>query len=41
MALAEQVSGEDLEALFDTWLFTPEKPPGSAVLTGAGNVAVS
>jgi aminopeptidase N len=41
MALAEQVSGEDLDALFETWLFIPEKPPGSAVLTGAGNVAVS
>ncbi|HSU35691.1 MAG TPA: M1 family aminopeptidase [Propionibacteriaceae bacterium] len=27
-ALAEQVSGEDLNAFFETWLFTPSKPPG-------------
>ncbi len=33
MALAEQVSGQDLDAFFQTWLFTPEKPPQSAVLT--------
>jgi aminopeptidase N len=33
MALAQQVSGEDLDALFATWLFAPEKPPRSAVLT--------
>ncbi|MGH3092378.1 MAG: hypothetical protein ACRDOG_08660, partial [Gaiellaceae bacterium] len=25
--LSERVSGEDLDALFDAWLFTPEKPP--------------
>ena len=24
--LAERVSGEDLDELFDTWLFTPGKP---------------
>jgi aminopeptidase N len=33
MAIAEQVSGEDLDAFFETWLFTPRKPPRSAVLT--------
>jgi aminopeptidase N len=33
MALAQQVSGEDLDAFFETWLFAPEKPPRSAVLT--------
>ena len=27
-ALAEQVSGEDLDAFFQTWLFSPAKPPG-------------
>ena len=26
IALAERVSGEDLDELFDTWLFTPGKP---------------
>ena len=33
MALAEEVSGQDLDAFFETWLFTPEKPPASAVLS--------
>jgi aminopeptidase N len=36
IALAEQVSGQQLDDLFDTWLFTPKKPPPSAVLPGAG-----
>ena len=27
-ALAEQVSGEDLDAFFQTWLFTPASRPG-------------
>ena len=31
MAIAERVSGEDLDALFEIWLFTPEKPPLSAL----------
>ena len=31
VALAEQVSGQQLDDLFTTWLFTPEKPPSSAV----------
>ena len=26
IALAERVSGKDLDQLFDTWLFTPGKP---------------
>ena len=33
MALAEKVSGEELDAFFDAWIFTPEKPPRSAVMT--------
>lgn len=31
IALAEQVSGQDLHDLFDLWLFTPTKPPATAV----------
>ncbi len=27
-ALAEQVSGEDLDAFFQTWLFTPSQADG-------------
>jgi Peptidase family M1 domain/Peptidase M1 N-terminal domain len=27
-ALAERISGEQLDAFFETWLYTPEKPPG-------------
>ncbi len=27
VALAEQISGQQLDALFDDWLFTPAKPP--------------
>ena len=26
--LAERISGQQLDDLFETWLFTPEKPPG-------------
>ncbi len=26
--LAEKLSGMQLDDLFETWLFTPEKPPG-------------
>ncbi|HEY2966154.1 MAG TPA: M1 family metallopeptidase [Actinomycetota bacterium] len=40
VALAEQVSGQDLSDLFDVWLFTPGRPPASAV-TGSGVVRVS
>jgi hypothetical protein len=28
IALAERISGQDLDAFFQTWLFTPEKPAG-------------
>jgi len=31
IALAERVSHQDLDAFFDLWLFTPERPPASAV----------
>jgi aminopeptidase N len=30
VALAEQESGQQLDELFDVWLFTPRKPPASA-----------
>jgi aminopeptidase N len=40
VALAEQVSGRDLGDLFDLWLFTPGRPPASAV-TDSGVVTVS
>jgi aminopeptidase N len=38
-SLAEEVSGQDLDELFNTWLFTGEKPPASAV--SGGDAAVS
>jgi hypothetical protein len=28
IALAERISGQDLGDFFQTWLFTPAKPPG-------------
>ena len=31
IALAEQVSGQQLDGLFDEWLFQPNKPPASSV----------
>jgi hypothetical protein len=36
--LSERISGEDLDSLFETWLFTPEKPslPAAASLRSAG-----
>jgi aminopeptidase N len=34
MALAEQVSGQELSDLFALWLFTPGRPPASAVTGG-------
>ena len=34
IALAERISGADLDAFFDTWLFTPEKPPGIEPTSG-------
>ena len=37
IALAERISGEQLDGLFATWLFTAEKPPGARPrLGGAG-----
>jgi aminopeptidase N len=36
--LAEEISGQDLTALFNTWLFTDEKPPPEAV-TPTGTAA--
>jgi aminopeptidase N len=38
-SLAEDVSGEDLDELFQTWLFASGKPPASAV--SGGDAAVS
>jgi aminopeptidase N len=35
IALAEDISGQQLDALFDTWLFTGEKPPPEAVSGGS------
>lgn len=35
IALAERVSGEDLGDFFDLWVYTPERPPPSAVTPGA------
>jgi aminopeptidase N len=40
IALAEQVSGQDLGELFDVWLFRPSRPPASAV-TGSSAVRAS
>ena len=31
IALAEEISGKDLDELFQLWLFTPERPPRSAL----------
>jgi aminopeptidase N len=41
MGLAESVSGEDLDAFFQTWLFAPEKPPASAILPSLASARVS
>ena len=40
IALAEEISGRQLDDLFDTWLFTAEKPPPEAV-SGARQAARS
>jgi aminopeptidase N len=40
IALAEGVSGMELDALFEVWLFTPERPPRSA-LKPAGSTAAA
>ena len=39
VALAEQESGQQLDELFDLWLFTPRKPPLSAV-SASGDLSV-
>jgi aminopeptidase N len=39
IALAEQISGQDLDDLFNTWLFTAGKPDESAVTPGAAPAA--
>jgi aminopeptidase N len=39
IALAEEISGQQLDDLFDTWLFTGEKPPPSAVSATAATTA--
>jgi aminopeptidase N len=40
IALSEEVSGQDLDELFETWLFTPGKPvlPDAATLQSAARV---
>ena len=35
IALAEKISGEELDALFETWLFTPGKPEIPVAATAA------
>ena len=40
IALAEEISGQDLSALFELWLFTPGRPPASAVAPGPDVVSV-
>ena len=41
IALSEEVSGQDLDELFETWLFTPGKPvlPDAATLPSAARVS--
>ena len=41
--LAERISGQDLDALFETWLFTPEKPslPSASALRQSSRTAGS
>jgi aminopeptidase N len=39
IALAERVSGQQLDDLFDTWIYTAAKPPASAVTGGAVKAA--
>jgi aminopeptidase N len=39
IALAERVSGRQLDDLFNTWVYTAGKPPSSAVTGGAAKAA--
>ncbi|HXV35050.1 MAG TPA: M1 family aminopeptidase [Gaiellaceae bacterium] len=41
IALAEKISGEQLDALFETWLFTPGKPELPTALTARATSAVA
>jgi aminopeptidase N len=41
VALAEQISGRDLTALFDAWLFTPSRPVMPAATLAAGTTTVA
>jgi aminopeptidase N len=41
IALAEQISGQQLDDLFDLWLFTGEKPPPEAVSPPSAAAQVS
>jgi aminopeptidase N len=42
IALAERISGQQLDALFDAWLFTPGKPTfGAASATAAAATAAT
>jgi aminopeptidase N len=41
VALAERISGEQLDELFDTWLFTPGKPALGPAAAAAGATATA
>jgi hypothetical protein len=41
IATAERVSGQQLDDLFETWLFTPEKPAGIETVSAARNTLVT
>jgi aminopeptidase N len=41
IALAEQISGQELDELFETWLFTPGKPELPAAVTARATSAVT
>ncbi|MDA2814952.1 M1 family metallopeptidase [Nocardiopsis sp. RSe5-2] len=41
IALSEKISGEDLDDLFDTWLYTPERPAAAPGAEGDGPTTLS
>ena len=41
VALAERISGQELSALFDAWLFTPTKPDAPVLSTGVAERLVA
>jgi aminopeptidase N len=41
IALAERISGQQLDALFDAWLFTPGKPALGAPTAAAASATAS